>query len=133
MIATALYERTMAGYTASVDRGEGIPLSKYCRTHHVNYRCMRYWMKQYSIPHPGLLPSVRAASTPCPKDSDQPVISSSGLIPFVIQPAAATEKPVATQSSLEDVHLTTVAGIVVHIKEISPADLARLILCCNIR
>jgi len=53
MMAAGLYQQTLAGYEASLGKGESIALSRYSKVHHVNNRGMGYWMKKHSIVPPG--------------------------------------------------------------------------------
>jgi len=49
MMAAELYQKTLAGYEASLGKGESVTLSRYCKIHHVNNRGLRYLMKKHSI------------------------------------------------------------------------------------
>ena len=52
MMAEELYQKSLAGYEASLSKGESVSLSRYCKIHHVNCRGLRYWMKRHSINTP---------------------------------------------------------------------------------
>jgi hypothetical protein len=49
MMAAELYQKPLAGYEASLGKGESVSLSMYFKIHHVNNRGLRYWMKKHSI------------------------------------------------------------------------------------
>ena len=52
MMAAEFYKKTLAGYEASLSKGDSVSLSRYCKIHHVNCRGLRYWMKKHSINTP---------------------------------------------------------------------------------
>jgi len=132
MMADELYKKTLAGYEASLSKGDSVTLSKYCKIHHVNCRGLRYWMKKYSINTPknklgkGATPSIS-------NNTDQPVAGPHHMVPLLIQSPIREETARLRKSSLKGVNITTQNGLVVCINEISCVDLAELILSCNIR
>ena len=134
MMAAELYQKTLAGYEASLGKGESMALSRYCKVHHVNNRGMRYWMKKHSIAPPGNK-SRKVATQPGINHSSKPVAPPGQMMPLLIQPPGGekSKKPIRRNSSLTDVHITTQNGLVVCIPQISCAGLAELILSCNTR
>ena len=52
MMVEELYKKTLAGYEASLSKGNSISLSRYCKINHINCRGLRYWMKKHSINAP---------------------------------------------------------------------------------
>lgn len=134
MMAAELYQKTLAGYKASLAKGESVSLSRYCKIHHVNNRGMRYWMKKHSIVPPGN--KSRKVSTQAGINPISNSVTFSGhMMPLLIQSPGLekSEKSIRSNSSLTDVHITTQTGLVVCIPKISCAGLAELILCCNTR
>ena len=132
MMATELYQKTLAGYEASLGRGESMSLSRYCKIHHVNNRGLRYWMKKHSIDPPGNK-SRKVTTQSGINNSNQPLTSPGHMMPLVIQSPRGekVKKSTNRNSSLQGVNITTPTGLVVCIPEISCLDLAGLILSCN--
>lgn len=124
MINVSLFRRTLSSYEASIIRGESCTLYKYCKIHHVNYQGLRYWMIKESIALPDQnLSKVVASSTCAPQQ----------MVPLTIISPQESKEPVLPSPHLQEVSITITDGMVVRIKEISPADLASLILSCQIR
>jgi hypothetical protein len=132
MMAEELYKKTLAGYEASLHKGDSLPLSRYCKIHHVNFRGLRYWMKKHSIDIPKNK-SARVARDSILNNTDQPVTGPHHMIPLLIQSPIREKTPRLIKSSLKGITITTQNGLVVCINEISCVDLADLILSCNIR
>ena len=134
MMAAELYQKTLAGYEASLGKGESMSLSRYCKIHHVNNRGLRYWMKKHSIDTPRNK-SRKVATQYGINNSSQPLTSPGHMIPLLIQsPSGEKEKKSTSRnSSLQGVNITTQTGLVVCIPQISCAGLAELILSCNTR
>jgi hypothetical protein len=133
MMAVELYQKTLAGYEASLGKGESVSLSRYCKIHHVNNRGLRYWMKKHSI-DPPRNKSRKIAAQSCNNISH--FITSPGhMMPLLIQSPSGenAKKSTRSSSSLKGVNITTPTGLVVRIPEISCLDLAELILSCNTR
>lgn len=131
MIAAELYQKTLAGYKASLSKGESVSLSRYCKIKHVNYRGLGYWMKKESINTPKIR-LVKVAGNSSSNDTGQPVTGTFHMVPLLIQSPIREETSVLRKLSLKGVNITTQNGLVVCIKEISCVDLAELILSCNI-
>jgi hypothetical protein len=130
MMATELYKKTLAGYEASLSKGDSVTLSRYCKIHHVNYRGLGYWMKKESINTPkGRLGKEARHSDS--NHTDQLVTGPHHMLPLLIQPPIRQESSVLRKSFLKGVNITTQNGLVVCINEISCVDLAELILSCN--
>ena len=134
MMASEFYKETLAGYEACLSEGKSVSLSRYCKIHHVNYPGLLYWMKKHSCVTPKSR-SRKIATNSCLKDIRQPVSFPRRMIPLLIQPPMGEEAKASPQSkpSLKGVNITTQTGVVVCIPEIGCADLAGLILSCNIR
>jgi len=79
--------------------------------------------------------SGRLASPSASNNTTQPVPGSHQMVPLLIQAPVGgkAKKLTRSESSLKDVSMTTQTGLVVCIPQISCADLAGLILTCNIR
>lgn len=122
MMAAEFYKETLAGYEACLSKGESVSLSRYCKIHHVNYQGLRYWVKRHS-------------TQPVIMNFSQPVSSPRHMIPLLIQSPMGEKAKGSPQSksSLKGVNITTQTGLVVCIPQINCADLAGLILSCNIR
>ena len=45
MKAAELYKKTLAGYEASLSKGDSVTLSRYCKINHVNCRGLRNWVE----------------------------------------------------------------------------------------
>ena len=132
MMAAELYEKTLAGYEASLSKGDSVTLSRYCRVNHVNCRGLRYWMKKHSINTPKNK-SGKLAIHSISNNTGQPVTGPHHMVPLLVQ-SPIREKPSGLmKSSLKGVNITTQNGLVVFINEISCVDLAELILSCNTR
>jgi hypothetical protein len=132
MMAEELYKKTLAGYEASLGKGDSVTLSRYCKIHHVNCRGLRYWMKKHSINTPKIK-SGKVATHAFPNTTDQSVTGPHHMIPLLIQSPIREETSRLRKSSLKGVNITTQNGLVVCINEISCVDLAELILSCNTR
>ena len=132
MMAAELYKKTLAGYEASLSKGNSVSLSRYCRISHVNCRGLRYWMKKNSIHFPQNK-SGKVAMDPISNNTDQSVSVSRQMIPLVIQSPIVHKTSRQSKSAFKGVNITAPKGLVVCIKEISFVDLAELILYCNIR
>jgi hypothetical protein len=132
MMAAELYQKTLAGYEASLGKGESMSLSRYCKIHHVNNRGLRYWMKKHSIDTPRNK-SRKVATQYGINNSSQPLTSPGHMIPLLIQsPSGEKEKKSTSRnSSLQGVNITTQTGLVVCIPEIGCLELSELILSCN--
>ena len=134
MMAEELYQKTLAGYEASLGKGESVSLSRYCKIHHVNNRGLRYWMKKHSIDTP--MPKSRKVAIQSDINNiSQPLTSQGHMMPLLIQSPMGekAKKSTRSNSSLQGVHITIPTGLVICIPEISCVDLAELILYCNIR
>jgi len=83
MMAAELYQKTLAGYEASLGKGESTSLSRYCKIHHVNNRGLRYWMKKNSIISPKGK-SGRLAGPSVSNNTTQPVPGSHQMVPLLI-------------------------------------------------
>jgi hypothetical protein len=134
MMAAELYQKTLAGYEASLGKGESISLSRYCKIHHVNNRGLRYWMKKHSI-DPPKNKSMKGATHSGINKTSKPVTSPGHMVPMLIQPpiVGKAKKSTRSNSTLKGVNITTQTGMVVYIPEINHANLAELILSCNTR
>jgi hypothetical protein len=84
MMAAELYQKTLAGYEASLGKGESMSLSRYCKIHHVNNRGLRYWMKKHSI-DPPKNKSRKVTTQSDINNISQPLTSSGHMIPLLIQ------------------------------------------------
>jgi hypothetical protein len=132
MMAAELFKKTLAGYEASLSKGESVSLSRYCKTHHVNCRGLRYWMKKQSLD----IPKIKLGKEARHSDSnhtDQLVTGTHHMVPLLIQSPIREETARLRKSSLKGVNITIQNGLVVCINEISCVDLAELILSCNTR
>ena len=132
MIAAELYQKTLAGYEASLCKGESVSLSRYCKLHQINHRGLRYWMKKNLINHP----KSKLGSEARPSDSNptgQLVPEPRHMIPLLIQSPMREKTTRLRTSSLKEVNISTQNGLVVCISEISCVDLAELILTFNSR
>jgi hypothetical protein len=132
MMAAELFKKTLAGYEASLIKGDSMTLSKYCRMHHINCRGLRYWMRKHSITTPKIT-SGNIATRSISNTTDHLVTGSHHMIPILIQPPIREKTSKQTKSSLSGVNITTPNGLVVCLSEISCSDLAELILSCNTR
>jgi hypothetical protein len=134
MMAVELYQKTLAGYEASMGKGESVSLSRYCKIHHVNNRGLRYWMKEHSI-DPPRNKSRKIAAQSCINNISHFITSPGHMMPLLIQSPSGenAKKSTRSSSSLKGVNITTPTGLVVRIPEISCLDLAELILSCNTR
>ncbi len=132
MMATELYKKTLAGYEASLSKGDSVTLSRYCKIHHVNYRGLGYWMKKESINTPKSRLG-KVATHSITNNTDQPVTGPFHMVPLLIQSPLREKTSRPGKSSLQGVNITTQNGLVVCINEISCVDLAELILSCNTR
>jgi hypothetical protein len=134
MMAVELYQKTLAGYEASMGKGESVSLSRYCKIHHVNNRGLRYWMKKHSI-DPPRNKSRKIAAQSCINNISHFITSPGHMMPLLIQSPSGenAKKSTRSNSSLKGVNITTPTGLVVRIPEISCLDLAELILSCNTR
>lgn len=131
MIAAELYQKTLAGYEACLSKGDKVTLSRYCKTHHVNYRGLGYWMKKESIPKPGSGRAVPHGSVPDATGTQ--VTGLFKMVPLLIESPVRQKGLRLRESFLKGITVTTQNGLVVRINEISCVDLAELILSCNIR
>jgi len=131
MMADELYKKTLAGYEASLSKGDSVTLSRYCKIHHVNCRGLRYWMRKHSLNTP--TKSGKVAPHSISTTTDQPVTVPHHMIPLLIQPPIREKTLGPSKSLLRGVNITTQNGLVVFINEISCVDLAGLILSCNTR
>lgn len=133
-MAAELYQKTLAGYEALLCQGESIPLSRYCKLHHVNNGGLRYWMKKNSINTPKGK-SGRLAGRSVSNNTVQPVTVSHQMVPLQIHAPTGEKKKESSRSksSLKGVNITTQTGVVICIPQIGCADLAGLIQTCNIR
>jgi hypothetical protein len=134
MMAAELYQKTLAGYEASLGKGESMSLHRYCKIHHVNNRGLRYWMKKHSIVPPGY--KSRKVTTQTGISNISKSVNSPGhMMPLLIQSPGVekSKKLIRNNSSLKEVNITTQTGLIVRIPEISCAGLAELILSCNTR
>ena len=131
MMAAELYKETLAGYEASLSKGDSVTLSKYCKIHHVNSRGLSNWMKKHSINTPknksGKVATHRSNYT------DQPETRPCHMVPLLIREPQREKESTRSKSSLKGVNITTQTGLVVYIQEISCVDLAALIQTCNTR
>lgn len=119
-----LFKMTLSNYEASLSLGKLGSLYKYCKTNNVNYPCLRYWMKKHSIAIPDPNPSkVLTSSASAPQR----------LIPLTILSPEESKKSVLQSPHLQGVSITIAGDIVFSIKEISPIDLASLIVGCQMR
>jgi hypothetical protein len=132
MMAEELYKKTLAGYEASLSKGDSVTLSRYCKINHVNCRGLRYWMKKHSINTPKNK-SGKGAMHSISNTTDQPVPGPHHMVPLLIQSPIGEKTSRVGKSSLKEVTITTQNGLVVCINEISSVDLAELILSCNTR
>lgn len=133
-MATELYQKTLAGYEASLGKGESISLSRYCKIHHVNNRGLRYWMKKHSIDPPKN--KSRKVTTQSDNNNISKSVTSPGhMVPLLIQSPSGekVKKSTSRNSSLQGVNITTQTGLVVSIPEIGCLELSELILSCNTR
>jgi len=132
MMAAELYQKTLAGYEASLGKGESISLSRYCKIHHVNNRGLRYWMKKHSIDPPKTKSRKGATHSGINKTSKHDP-SPGHMVPLLIQSPIVEKAKKSTRSNLflKGVNITTQTGMVICIPEISHTDLAELILSCN--
>jgi len=131
-MAEELYKKTLAGYQASLSKGDSVTLSRYCKINHVNCRGLRYWMRKHSINTPKIK-SGKVATHAISNTTDQLVTGPHHMIPLLIQSPIREETSRLRKSSLKGVNITTQNGLVVCINEISCVDLAELILSCNTR
>jgi len=132
MKAVELYKKTLAGYEASLSKGNSVSLSRYCKINHVNCPGLRYWMKKHSINAPKNKPG-KVATHSNSNNNDQPVTGSLHIVPLRIQSPIREKMLRQSKSSLKGVNITAPNGLVVFINKISCADLAELILSCNTR
>jgi hypothetical protein len=132
MMAAELFKKTLAGYEASLSKGDSASLCRYCKMNHVNYRGLRYWMKKHSIDTPKNK-SGKVATHSISNITDQPVTGPFHMVPLLIQSPLREKTSRPGKSSLQGVNITTQNGLVVCINEISCVDLAELILSCNTR
>ncbi len=132
MMAEELYKKTLAGYEASLSKGDSVTLSRYCKIHHVNCRGLRYWMRKHSLNTPKTK-SGKVAPHSISTTTDQLVTGLHHLVPLLIQSPIREKTSRLGKSSLKEVNITTQNGLVVCINEISCVDLAELILSCNTR
>ena len=123
MMATELYKKTLAGYEASLSKGDSVSLSRYCKINHVNSRGLRYWMKKHSINTPKIK-SGKVAAHSISNTTDQLVTGPHHMIPLLIQSPIREKTTRVGKSSLKEVTITTQNGLVVCINEISSVDLA---------
>jgi hypothetical protein len=132
MMAATLYQKTLAGFEASLGKVDSVSLSRYCKIHHVNFRGLRYWMKKHSIDTPRNI-SRKVATQTGINNIGQPLTSPGHMMPLMIQSpiVAKAKEPTQSNSSLQGVTITTPTGLVVCIPEIYCVDLAGLILSCN--
>jgi hypothetical protein len=132
MMAAELYQKTLAGYEASLGKGESMSLSRYCKIHHVNNRGLRYWMKKHSIDPPNNK-SRKVTTQSGINNSSQPLTSPEHMMPLLIQSPGGEKLKKSTHcnSSLQGVNITTQTGLVVCIPEIGCLELSELILSCN--
>lgn len=84
MMAAELYQKTLKGYEALLGKGESMPLSRYCKLHHVNNRGLRYWMKKNSIISPKGK-SGRLAGASVANNITEPVPGSHQMVPLLIR------------------------------------------------
>jgi hypothetical protein len=87
---------------------------------------MRYWMKTQSIelpelPQSGSLESISSESHP------------QKMIPLTILSPEEPKREISSSSLLQEVSISVSDNMVVSIREISPADLASIILSCQNR
>lgn len=132
MMAAELYQKTLAGFEASLGKVDSVSLSRYCKIHHVNFRGLRYWMKKHSIDTPRNK-SRKVSTQTGINHIGQPLTTPGHMMPLMIQSPIVdkSKKPTQSNSSLEGVSITTPTGLVVCIPKISCIDLAGLILTCN--
>jgi hypothetical protein len=121
MMAAELYQKTLAGYEASLGKGESMSLS-------------RYWMKKHSI-DPPRNKSRKIATQSDINNISQPLTSPGHMMPLLIQSPIGekAKKSTSRNSSLLGVNITTRTGLVVCIPEIGCLELSELILSCNTR
>lgn len=118
-----LFRMTLSNYEASLRLGKSGTLYRYCKIHNINYPGLRYWMKKHSIALPDPNPSMVIPSACAPQR----------LMPLTILPPEDTKRSVLQLAHIQGVSITIADDIVVRIKEISPADLASLIVSCQKR
>lgn len=126
MLNISLFRRTLSCYKTSLARGERCTLYGYCKIHNVSYKNMRYWMKTQSIelpelPQSGSLESISSESHP------------QKMIPLTILSPEEPKREISSSSLLQEVSISVSDNMVVSIREISPADLASIILSCQNR
>ncbi len=119
-----LFRMTLSNYEASLSLGKSGTLYKYCKIHNINYPGLRYWMKKHSIalPDPNLSIVVSPSASVPPR-----------LIPLTILPDEDPKRRELQLAHIQGVSITIADDIVVRIKEISPVDLACLIVSCQKR
>ena len=132
MKAAELYKKTLAGYEASLSKGDSVTLSRYCKINHVNCPGLKYWMKKHSLNAPKNKPGKRATHS-ISNNTNQPVTGPHHMVPLLIQSPIREKTSRQNKSSLKGVNITAPNGLVVFINEIRCADLAELILSCNTR
>ena len=123
-----LFKKILSGYQALLNQGESIPLSRYCKTHHVNYPSLLYWMKKQGLnpfkeKRSGGLVSSCIPAKGCKKPAQVP----RELIPLRILSPEVVDDPGSPSVHLQGVSITLPKGMIVNIREISPVDLASLI------
>ena len=106
MMEAELYKKTLAGYEATLSKGDSVTLSKYCKINHVNSRGLRYWMKKHSINTPKNK-SGKVATHAISNNTAQPVTGPHHMVPLLIQ-SPIREKPSGhMKSTLKGVKITT--------------------------
>lgn len=86
-----LYQETLTSYQSSMSQSGGIPLSEYCKKHHVYYHGMKRWMsdkkisiiamrKSYSTDHSSsILPSPSSLVPICMTNIEKSEVSRESL------------------------------------------------------
>jgi hypothetical protein len=123
MNSAELYSKTLQGYS-SILSVLNVSLSSYCKEHKVNYRGLRTWMRENSLPVPKSKQSINGV-LPVPLIAPVTILSPerSGTNPSCPSPGGM----------LKGVQITLPGGLHLSIREISAQDMTSLIEQLNPR
>lgn len=118
-----LYHETLSSYQKSMSKYGSLPLTQYCKQHHVNYLGMKQWMSENKISIIDMRKSYSKSPSP------PPMALSCSIVPICITNTDISK--VSPQASIADtiskIKITYPTGIVLEVEEISSCSLKDLL------